>query len=139
MGLEERLMKEYEILLDIVNRLGNSTITIKGWAVTLVVVTLSIRGEVDVRLLAVLLLAVFTLWLVEASYRRVGMAFKARCAEIESYFRDPSNEKTIHSPAVNHCARKEEGVRNLIKAAFLLRVFPLYVLLIVGVIVLFII
>jgi hypothetical protein len=66
MDLDERLMREYEILMGIINRLGTSSITIKGWTTTLVVAAISLKkGDLSGELSGILVLAIAGLWFVE--------------------------------------------------------------------------
>ena len=42
--LKEFMLKEIEIIQDIIRRMGFNSFMIKGWAITLVVVTLLLKG-----------------------------------------------------------------------------------------------
>ena len=64
MNLGERLMKEYELIIGIINRLGISAITIKGWTITLIVAVVSLRrGILNNKSLIILLISIGILWL----------------------------------------------------------------------------
>jgi hypothetical protein len=132
-------MKEYEILMGIINRLGMSAITIKGWTTTLVVAAISLKkGELSGELTGILLLAIMGLWFVEITFRQVSASFKLRCADIEQYFADPSSVSAISSPAINASKWREKGLRSLLRIAFHIRVCPMYILLLIGVAVLYV-
>jgi len=64
--LKECLLKEVEIIQDIIKRMAYNSFLIKGWAVTLVVVTLLLRGTEIQALIAFIPLLVF--WFLDASF-----------------------------------------------------------------------
>jgi CHASE2 domain-containing sensor protein len=45
--LKEYMLKEIEIIQDIIKRMASNSFMMKGWAITLVVVTLLLRGSED--------------------------------------------------------------------------------------------
>ena len=131
MDIDERLIKEYEIAWGITNRLGNATIVIKGWSITLVVAILGFsisRNIIDEKML-ILFILILPFWFIEATYRRVMETLKTRCEEIEDYFEDIENKRNIVSPLLAKSIARESGIINLIKAALLIRVFPVYLFL----------
>ncbi|MCR4419673.1 MAG: hypothetical protein QHH27_03790 [Clostridia bacterium] len=60
------LLKEIEVIQDIIKRMAYSSLLIKGWAVTLVVVTLLLRGTEIQALIAFIPLLVF--WFLDAYF-----------------------------------------------------------------------
>jgi len=64
--LKEYMLKEIEIIQDIIKRMGFNSFLIKGWAVTLVVVTLLLRGIEYQIWIAFIPLLVF--WLLDAYF-----------------------------------------------------------------------
>lgn len=136
MDIDKRLMKEYEIAWGIINRLGNATIVIKGWCVTLVAAILGFsisKDMFDNRILILLSILILSFWFIEATYRRVMETFKTRCKEIEGYFEDMKNKRNIASPLLAKSIEREREIISLIKAALLIRVFPLYLFLFIGI------
>ena len=74
--LKEYMLKEIEIIQDIIRRMGFNSFMIKGWAITLVVVTLLLKGTgyqvwiAFIPLLAFWFLDAYFLW-QERMYRKL--------------------------------------------------------------------
>jgi uncharacterized membrane protein len=133
-------MKEYEIAWGITNRLGNATIVIKGWSITLVVAILSfgiIRNIIDEKMLILLIILILLFWFIEATYRRVMETLKTRCEEIEGYFEDRENKRNIVSPSLAKSIARESEIISLKEAALLRRVYPIYLFLFIVIILLY--
>jgi len=64
--LKEFMLKEIEIIQDIIKRMASNSFMIKGWTVTLVVVTLLLRGSKYQVLIAFIPLFVF--WFLDAYF-----------------------------------------------------------------------
>ncbi|QSQ08270.1 hypothetical protein H0A61_00590 [Koleobacter methoxysyntrophicus] len=64
--LKEYLMKEVEIIQEIINRMALNSFLIKGWAITLVVGTLLLKGNKNQVLIAFIPLIVF--WLLDGYF-----------------------------------------------------------------------
>lgn len=128
--IEDRLIKEYELLIGLINRYGNAGVMIKGWTLTIVLAALGIKQTPDPAFHLVLIVAVFSLWLLEATYRNSGNTFKSRCKEIEEYFED-QKEFEISSPAINRTYSSKKSIRQLMLAALEFRVWPIYMILLV--------
>lgn len=64
--LKEFMLKEIEIIQDIIRRMGFNSFMIKGWAITLVVVTLLLRGTEYQVWIAFIPLLVF--WFLDAYF-----------------------------------------------------------------------
>lgn len=64
--LKEYLMKEVEIIQGIINRMALNSFLIKGWAITLVVGTLLLKGNKNQVLIAFIPLIVF--WLLDGYF-----------------------------------------------------------------------
>ncbi len=64
--LKEYLMKEVEIIQGIINRIGLNSFLIKGWAITLIVGTLLLKGDKYQVLIAFIPLLVF--WLLDGYF-----------------------------------------------------------------------
>jgi hypothetical protein len=132
-------MKEYEILIGVINRLGTSAITIKGWTTTLVVAAISLKkGDLSGELTSILILAIAGLWFVEITFRQVSASFKLRCVDIEQHFADTSSASGITSPAINAARWRAKGFHSLFRIAFHIRVFPMYLILLIGVVALYV-
>jgi len=65
-NLKEYMLKEIEIIQEIIKRLAYNSFMIKGWAVTLVVVTLLLRGTEVQAFIAFIPLLVF--WFLDAYF-----------------------------------------------------------------------
>ena len=64
--LREFMLKEIEIIQDIIKRMASNSFIIKGWTVTLVVVTLLLRGSKYQVLIAFIPILVF--WFLDAYF-----------------------------------------------------------------------
>ena len=64
--LKEFMLKEIEIIQDIIRRMGFNSFMIKGWAITLVVVTLLLKGNEYQVWIAFIPLLVF--WFLDAYF-----------------------------------------------------------------------
>jgi hypothetical protein len=65
-SLEEYMLKEIDIIQDIIKRMASNSFMLKGWTVTLVVVTLLLRGTEYQVLIAFIPLLVF--WVLDAYF-----------------------------------------------------------------------
>lgn len=65
-SLKEYMLKEIELIQDIIKRMASNSFMIKGWAITLVVVTLLLKGEKYQVLIAFIPLLVF--WFLDAYF-----------------------------------------------------------------------
>jgi len=65
-NLKEYMIKEIEIIQGIINRMAFNSFMIKGWAITLVVVTLLLKGTEDQILIAFIPLLAF--WSLDAYF-----------------------------------------------------------------------
>ncbi len=85
----ERLMEEYKLAIDLINRLGNNVLTIKGWCITIVAGMIALTESDDTitkGLTIILAFIIFAFWIIEGTYRVVMERFKKRCETIEQYF-----------------------------------------------------
>jgi len=64
--LKEFMLKEIEIIQDIIKRMAFNSFMIKGWAITLVVATLLLRGSKYQVLLAYI--PIFVFWFLDAYF-----------------------------------------------------------------------
>jgi len=67
-NLKEYMLKEVDIIQDIINRMAFNSFMIKGWAITLVVVTLLLKGSNHQVWIAFIPLLVF--WFLDAYFLR---------------------------------------------------------------------
>lgn len=65
-NIKEYILKEIDIIQDIIKRMANNSFMIKGWAITLVVVTLLLQGNEGQVLIAFIPLLVF--WFLDAYF-----------------------------------------------------------------------
>jgi hypothetical protein len=65
-NLKEYMLKEIEIIQDIIKRMASNSFMIKGWTLTLVVVTLLLKGNKHQVLIAFIPLLVF--WFLDAYF-----------------------------------------------------------------------
>lgn len=65
-NLKEYMLKEIDIVQDIIKRMAHNSFIIKGWAITLVVVTLLLKGSKLQVLIAFIPLLVF--WFLDAYF-----------------------------------------------------------------------
>jgi hypothetical protein len=72
--LREYLFKEVEIVQDVISRMGNNSFLIKGWAVTLIVASLIIKGAMYHHYVAFLPLFVF--WCLDAYFLRMERLYR---------------------------------------------------------------
>jgi len=63
---KEYMLKEIEIIQDVIRRMGSNSFVIKGWAITLVVVTLLLKGSNHQVWIAFVPLLVF--WFLDAHF-----------------------------------------------------------------------
>ena len=73
-NLKEYMLKEIEIIQDIIKRLDSHQFMIKGWAITLVVVTLLLKGNEYQVLIAFIPLLVF--WFLDAHFLRIERMYR---------------------------------------------------------------
>jgi len=66
--LDEVQFREINLIQDIIKRMANNSFLIKGWAVTLVVITMLLRGT-DVQIL-IAFFPVIAFWVLDAYYLR---------------------------------------------------------------------
>jgi len=72
--LREYLFKEVEIVQDVISRVGNNSFLIKGWAVTLIVASLLIKGTFYHHFVALLPWLVF--WYFDAYFLRMERLYR---------------------------------------------------------------
>lgn len=72
--LREYLLKEVEIVQDVISRMGNNSFLIKGWAVTLIVASLLIIGTSYHHFVALLPWLVF--WYLDAYFLRTERLYR---------------------------------------------------------------
>lgn len=126
--LRERAMKEYELLIGIINRLGNARIAIKGGTLAFAATVVSVKeGVIDLKFLVILLVVILGLWISEAFYWRVSEDFKERCKEIERFFAEETDEKDFSSPRIAQYPDKRKPRAPFIKCMTHPRVSPVYV------------
>ena len=73
-NLKEYMLKEIEIIQDIIKRLDSHQFMLKGWAITLVVVTLLLKGNEYQVLIAFIPLLVF--WFLDAHFLRIERMYR---------------------------------------------------------------
>jgi hypothetical protein len=73
-ALREFLLKEVEITQNIINRMGTNSFLIKGWAITLVVASLLIRGTSYYHYVALLPWLMF--WYLDAYFLRLEKLYR---------------------------------------------------------------
>lgn len=64
--LKEYMLKEIDIIQDIIKRMASNSFMLKGWTITLVVITLLLKGTKDQILIAFIPLLVF--WFLDAYF-----------------------------------------------------------------------
>lgn len=75
--LRDFMRAEIGVLQGIINRLGSNSFVIKGWAVTLVVVTLLFKGDVHQIFIAFIPLIAF--WFLDAYFLRRERMYRKLC------------------------------------------------------------
>ena len=75
--LREYMLKEIEIIQDIIRRMGFNSFMIKGWAITLVVVTLLLKGTGYQVWIAFIPLLVF--WFLDACFLWQERMYRGNC------------------------------------------------------------
>jgi len=65
-NFKEYMLKEIDIIQDIIKRMANNSFMIKGWAITLVVVTLILKGNEYQVLIA--FIPLLTFWFLDAYF-----------------------------------------------------------------------
>lgn len=66
--LDEVQFREINLIQDVIKRMANNSFLIKGWAVTLVVITMLLRGT-NIQIL-IAFIPVITFWILDAYYLR---------------------------------------------------------------------
>ena len=124
MKIQEILIQEYQLAIGMINRVGRSVVTIKGWCITIVAGATAFKGVSDRKFTILLAFLIIVFWLIEASYRVVMQCFKNRCIEIEKYFETPNeDEKT---PQLMTKLRDYYSLKAFWNAATMRRCYPLY-------------
>ena len=72
--LREYLLKEVEIVQDIISRMGNNSFLVKGWSVTLVIVSLLFEGIFYHHFLALIPWIIF--WFLDAYFLRLERLYR---------------------------------------------------------------
>jgi hypothetical protein len=78
--LKDYLLKEVDVIEGIVDRMGYNSFLIKGWAVTLVVVTLLFKGavsQVSVAVIAVAVVPLLGFWALDAYFLNMERRYRA--------------------------------------------------------------
>ncbi len=75
MDLKEYLLKEVDLIQDIIKRMAYNSFLLKGWSITLIVVTLLLKGSKHQVWIAFIPLLVF--WYLDAYFLRQEMMYRA--------------------------------------------------------------
>lgn len=86
MADEDSFVKELEFIQNVIDRQADNSFKIKGWTITLVVVTLLFRGN-DIQLL-VAFVPLFGFWCLDAYYLRLERQYRA----LYNYVRENSDD-----------------------------------------------
>lgn len=73
-NLREFLLKEAEIVQDIIVRMANNQFYVKGWAMTLIIATLLLKGEAHHHFLAFIPWAIF--WYYDSYYLQLERLYR---------------------------------------------------------------
>jgi hypothetical protein len=73
-NIKEFMIKELEIIQGIINRMANNSFLIKGWTITLVVVTLLLKGNKYHTFIAFIPILVF--WFLDAYFLRLERLYR---------------------------------------------------------------
>ncbi len=129
--LENRLIKEYELLINLINRIGTTIIIVKGWTVTLVVAICFSKISFSFTEFVISVVAIVLFWYIEGYYRGRTAKFKIRMREIEEHFaKQKTDHKELASPAIEACI----GENPKKYEAFNHYTYPVYLVLLVCII-----
>jgi len=73
-NIKDLMIKELEIIQGIINRMANNSFLIKGWTITLVVVTLLLKGNKYHTFIAFIPILVF--WFLDAYFLRLERLYR---------------------------------------------------------------
>jgi len=73
-NIKDLMIKELEIIQEIINRMANNSFIIKGWTITLVVVTLLLKGNKYHTFIAFIPILVF--WFLDAYFLRLERLYR---------------------------------------------------------------
>jgi hypothetical protein len=73
-NIKDLMIKELEIIQGIINRMANNSFMIKGWTITLVVVTLLLKGDKYHTFIAFIPILVF--WFLDAYFLRLERLYR---------------------------------------------------------------
>jgi hypothetical protein len=73
-NIKDFMIKELEIIQGIINRMANNSFLIKGWTITLVVVTLLLKGNKYHTFIAFIPILVF--WFLDAYFLRLERLYR---------------------------------------------------------------
>jgi len=73
-NIKDLMIKELEIIQGIINRMSNNSFIIKGWTITLVVVTLLLKGDKYHTFIAFIPILVF--WFLDAYFLRLERLYR---------------------------------------------------------------
>ena len=73
-NIKDFMIKELEIIQGIINRMSNNSFIIKGWTITLVVVTLLLKGDKYHTFIAFIPILVF--WFLDAYFLRLERLYR---------------------------------------------------------------
>jgi len=73
-NIKDFMIKEIEIIQGIINRMANNSFLIKGWTITLVVVTLLLKGNKYHTFIAFIPILVF--WFLDAYFLRLERLYR---------------------------------------------------------------
>ncbi|GAB1348395.1 hypothetical protein MASR1M107_06070 [Ignavibacteriales bacterium] len=124
------LIKEIDLIQDIIKRLASNSFIIKGWTITIVIATLLLKGEKIQILLAVLPTIVF--WFLDTYFLRQERIYRLLFDWIVK-FRSTSNEfifnLTPHGrlKKLAHELQKPVQSFGFIRVMFSMTIWPLYI------------
>lgn len=135
------LEKEIDLIQGCINRMAQNSFVVKGWLITLVTVVLALLSDkinIDI-LCAVIILATFLFWYLDAFFLRAERLFRWKydwvikqrlLTDDYKYDLNPKNEKmwlpTIKFDKENKPVEKEKKAPSVIRIMFTKTLWPLY-------------
>ena len=112
----EKFVKELELIQNVIDRQADNSFKIKGWTITLVVVTILFRQN-DVQVI-VALFPLFAFWCLDAYYLKLERQYRA----LYNYVRDDpgASDRTRFNMDPSQIEDNGEKLRNVMVSASLL-------------------
>jgi hypothetical protein len=97
MDIETLLKEEYFYLQKVIEDFDSKTITIKAWSITgsLAAIGAGLTDKGKPGLFIVGSIASLLFWIIEANYKAFQLSYYKRISQIETYFQNPEQHKTI--------------------------------------------